>query len=598
MPIPFNFKILRTKKVTRLANLSLIGDAFVAWSYHGIYKNRNAESQPQVLVGFRQLIGSLLADEVILRRVPLTALGQVRIGTIWKDNVSDTAASFDQHDFDVDFRSTEWRHTSFAVPSIGDGTAPYPLACYPLKYPKDQNWYIEFKLPSGGKLVIPCLEFYARCYGRSNELNRILATYRWDEVNNRCYAPIGEPEEYDKWKIKLRKRLHNGDTVFLAHAKYDPYTRQVAKEINAQIESQFVPESKTPCFIKVAPWFQGPAELRCQGIWFDNGRSFLALQIDGCSDPDGILIERDRENTNKNVAGESNPERVDAWKGAPEKRLIRPPDIVDLTDDDEPDHGASSVEIQDSGFVVLGIRRAIVDRHGNRISSSSRSPRKGSDESSYSSGEPHGSGKGIGYASIHAPVILESHGALLDAWNAANSLKMKHPDLIQSADWFTFTHGYRSDGNPKLIALEAIDQETELETPDSTRNWCYFDVDAGRMRGVMVLRIVSNGLPIHIVEIERRPRKTTGQTDVMKESEEPYQGFVTVITDRAVFEKWLRRFVYDVRYVRGIVSKLVPYCPARADTFRHPKVRGDYVLGEPAVLNALEKMGVSTASGK
>lgn len=590
MSIPFDFKILKASNVVRIPELSLNEGTYVAWSYNGVLKNKKAESQPLVLIGFRQMVGNLLNDELTLRRVPLTALGQVRIGTIWTDNTSTAAAQFVEQDFDVDFRSTEWRHTSFSTSSLHNADFPYPMGIYPLKYHKDKNWYIECRLQNGGRLVIPCIEFYARCYGKSDELNRILATYPWDEAVKRIYAPIDESEEKDKWKVKLGKRLYNGDVVIAAHAKYDPYTQRIAKSIYSQIESQFTPDSMTPSFIKVAPWFQGPAELRCQGIPFDNGRSFLALRIVGGSDPDGILIERDRENTNKNTGGDPGPEGSDAWSGSAVRRLIRPPDIVDLTGDNEPDHGASSVEVLNPSFVVLGIPRAVVDRHGQRISSSSKNRRTGGNDSAFSSGEPQGSGKGVGYASMHAPVVLESHGALLDVWNAANSLKTKHPELIQSAQWFTFVDGYQFQGNPKLIALEPIEDDG---IPTSTRNWCYFDVDAGRMRGVMVLRIVSKGMQIHIVEIERRPKNTEGSPKGTKEGEEPYRGFVTAFEEGVAFDRWLKRFLSDVRYVRGIVKKLTAYCPARAHTFKHPKARGEYVLGEPALLNALDKMGIT-----
>jgi hypothetical protein len=594
MPIPFQFEVLKTPTVARLPHLGLTDDQYVVWSYNGVIKNPKVDAQPLVLVGFRKLDKGAVADELILRRVPLTALGQVRIGSIWEKNICNTSAKFEEHDFEVDFRLGNWKYSSFfdSSPKNGSSLPPYPMELYPLKYQGDRNRHIEFQLNEGGKLVVPCLEFYARCYGRSEELNRILATYSWDEVERRFYAPLDEPEESGKWKVKLRKRLHNGDTVFLAHTKYDTYTQKVARSIHSQLEAQFDAETNSPAFLKIAPWFQGPAEIRCQGIWFNNRKSFLALRIIGASDPDGILIERNRENSNKTSGDSSDFEAGKAWDGATETHLVRPPDIVDLTSDVEPDHGTGAVEILDPSFVVLGIPRAIVDKHGERISSSSKNRRPGGNESSYSSGERHGSGKGVGYASIHAPESYESHGALLDLWNATISLKKKHPPLIQTAEWFTFTEGYRSDGTPKLIALEPIEKEEEV--PTITRNWVYFDVKTERPRGLMVLRITSNGRSIYIVEIERRPRKTTTQNSEDKDGEEPYRGVVATVEDSKVFENWLRRFMSDVRYVRGIVRKVVPYFPSLADTFTHPKTRGEYILGEAALLQALEKIDPSS----
>ncbi len=62
-------------------------------------------------------------------------------------------------------------------------------------------------------------------------------------MKNRLYAPPDEPEEPGKWKVKLRKRLRNGDTTLLAHTKDDLYTVYRVKEIYSQIETQYQPNS-------------------------------------------------------------------------------------------------------------------------------------------------------------------------------------------------------------------------------------------------------------------------------------------------------------------------------------------------------------------
>lgn len=597
MPIPFNLKIKPTAKTIRIDNpLKDSNSELMAWWYCGIYKNRKASSQPNILVAFREILDGNLSDNVILQRVPLTALGQITVGSIWKDGVCRSGVEFATEDFEIDFRSDGWRFTSVEHAFRNGTEPPYPLNIYPLHIARDKNWLIEFKLRSGGKLVVPCLEFFSRCYGRSQELNRILATYPWGGSTESCqrklYAPLDEPEEPNKWKIKLRKRLRNGDATLLAHAKYDPYTEGKVKSIYAQIEINHNPENKAPTFITVAPWFQGPAEIRARGIWFDNNRSFLALQVIGSSDPDGILIIRDRENPNKREGEDSDGIGGEAWAGAPKKRLVRPPDIVDLTGDVEPDHDTSSVEVLDQDFVVMGIPRAIVDRHGKKITSKSGARRKGDDASAYSSGEPSGSGKGVGFASIHAKPVMESHGALMDMWNAMLHTKRKYPDKIQSVEWFTFEDGYKSMSHPTLIALDPIDEDDDTVIPTITRNWVYHDVATARVRGVMVVRLLIKGTPVHIVELQRRPRKIKVENDKDKEGEESFKGFVVVIEDNDQFVQWLKRFLSDIRYVRGIVQKLTPYAPGKANVFTHQPAGYEKVPYEAAVLNALDKIGV------
>lgn len=111
-------------------------------------------------------------------------LGQARVVTIWENNRSRQKLTFETHDFLVDFHKDNWRYNSFAKAAWNSKDPPYPSNLYPLKYKRDLNPLIEFGLQGGGKLVVPCLEFFSRCYGRSQELTRMLATYPWRGPNN------------------------------------------------------------------------------------------------------------------------------------------------------------------------------------------------------------------------------------------------------------------------------------------------------------------------------------------------------------------------------------------------------------------------------
>jgi len=357
MPIPLKTGLKRTSKVIRL-NLRHSDSYLVVWWYCGLYKNTRDSSQPHVLVAFRKLLNyKHLSDDVVYDRVPLTTLGQLRIGTVWKDGECWGEMLFDSQLFDVDFTQGKWQLTTFQERLAQGHQTPYPSGIHPLRYDRDRTWLLEFTLRTGGRLVLPCLEFFTRCYGRSAELRRILATYPWEELQNeRLYAPLNEPEEPGKWKIKLRKRLVNGDAVLLAHAKYDAYTRGAVKEIYAQTEKSYDPEGKRPAFIKIKPWFQGPAKLKVRGIWFDEGKSFFALQIIGGSDPDGIPIWKDRENSGNAGDPIAGSDQELAWSGMPSRKLVKQPDIIDLTDALAPDPNAIVAEIEDPDFEVLGKR--------------------------------------------------------------------------------------------------------------------------------------------------------------------------------------------------------------------------------------------------
>ncbi|EHE6926403.1 hypothetical protein KY019_002687 [Vibrio cholerae] len=594
-------ELKRVSCATRLKEfLTGNSEKWITWWYCGIYKNQRAGSQPNVLVGFRELSddGSL-SDDLIFRRVPLTSLGQMRVGTVWRNGECLQETLYDTQIFDVNFDQGNWQVTSFQYAAHSDLPPPYPFALYPLKIKKDRNWLLEFRLRSGGKLVVPCLEFFSRCYGRSQELKRVLTTYAWNGIDggveNRLYAPLDQPEENGKWKVKLRKRMVNGDAIFLAHAKYDRYTETQAKQVYAQIEANYDPNGKVPAFVKIEPWFRGDAQLKVKGIWFDEGKSFLALQITGGSDPRGVLIERNRENSNKAELPADNQESGQAWLGAPERNLVKPPEIIDLTDELEPDHGVSPIEIHDPDFEVLGQPRAVIDYKNKKAQDSAGDKGIGVYSTTFSTGEPYGGGKGIGYAAIHARPVMESQGTLRDMWNALLYYKDNSPKSITAVEWFTFEDGYKYSEEPKIIGIPEF-TEQELLDPLHTlttaiKNWPYMDsTTKTEVRGVLVARLHINNEYVHILEIQRRPRKKKDADGQVRDSEESFKGFIFKIKNQNEIEVYLRDFLSDVRHVKGIVQHLVNRCPGRAATFNHSVANDDRFPCESSVLNALAKM--------
>lgn len=595
MPIDLNRPIRRKARVIRLENN--LGDSdnkeLMVWWYCGIYKNPTANSQPHALVAFREITPEGLSDAVILRRLPLTTLGQVRIGSIWKNRRSQSEVVFESFKFNVVVHDESWRFVSFndvwqkTIPN-----PPYPFEIYPLQFKGDKNWMIEFDLSSGGKLLIPCLEFFTRCYGRSAELKRILSTYPWCDpntpVNSRLYAPLDESEESGKWKIKMRRRMVNGDIVFLANAKYNRYTESVAKHIYAQIETEHDPERKIPVFLKVAPWFQGDMQLKVSGISFDNGQSFLALQVNGCSNPGGALIIRDRENTNLTEGTDLSPSN--AWSGMPERQIIKPPEIIDLTSNLEPDSGSGTVEIEDDDFEELGLPPVIIDRRREKSNSTTGMKSQSTSSDQYSSGEPAGTEKGVGYASIHAKPVLESKGTLRDVWTAMLYLHKKYPETIKKVQWFTWENSFSDESEPELIGLTEFESRDDVDM--STRKWLYSDTFTGEVRGILVARMALVDKWVCILEIQRRLRTKKDSNGEQMPSEESFKGLVCIPSSMSQFEDWLTHTLSEIRYKKGIVRHLEGKHIENCMSFAHSRFKNEQIAGEAAVLNALEKVGI------
>lgn len=290
----------------RLKALNCEDKSLLTWFYCGIKKNTSDQFQPLTNVAFRYRLGDgSFSDNVVYRDIPIEHLGQLSIGSLCKNNRVTAWAQFEEREFEVlHYRKWFWFESFHST----EGThfdPPYPMSLYPLPYPKDRNWMVSFKLKTGGKLVIPTLEYFTRCYGRSGKLRRYLTTPRLCQHGNFTdlfFNPINQPEEPGKWKINLRKGFYDGDAIFLAHLKYDEHTQMAAKFASSMSEAQYQPiKGHTLTFPKIGPWYLGPSRLLVRGYPFNENRSFLGLQITGVSEPLGKEIEKCRDNRNNAI---------------------------------------------------------------------------------------------------------------------------------------------------------------------------------------------------------------------------------------------------------------------------------------------------------
>lgn len=593
MLLPFNFNLLPTATQSSLKGVFRDDPgALIVWLYTYIKKNSQAQSQPIVRVAFRKVLSNGLSNKIVYKNAPIESLGQLRIGSVWQNGYCRSQAVLKEEEFEVSFSESGWRYTSFQ-----QEVPPYDWGSYPLDYPRDKNQFLEFEVNDGGRLVIPCLEFFYRCYGRSAEIKRVLTTYPWHGENephlSKLYAELGELEEDIKWKVKLRKRLVLDDVLLLAHAKYEPYTERVLRGIYSQIESSHDARYSPEIFLKIRPWHQGKAKLKVRGIRIDDG-SFLALQIVGCSEPEGALIQRDKEDQLRNSGSGSDGEVGDEQRSGYVRRFKKTPGIVDLTGSEEPDHGLGSTEIIDTDFEIIGKRRAVFDVRRNRqeTGGGQGGGSVGTPPSVVSGGDPYGGGKGVGQALIYAKQVMESNGMLIDMWNALLYVQRQYPTLIRAVEWFTFNTGFCSDSKPKLIALTPF--EADDETVDTTtRNWLYLDVANKAPRGVLVARLKIGVKAVFILEIQRRTRQKQDTDGVTKESEEAFKGLVFILDDAQSLGKVLVKLLPEIRTVRGIVRKITGKFPGMAVTFSHKSSGNDEISCQAAVVNALGKMGIS-----
>ena len=298
---------------------------------------------------------------------------------------------------------------------------------------------------------------------------------------------MSEYEGFSGWTIRLKRPFIPDDAVFLAHVWHDRCTEGRAKSIYARLESGIPsgPHSLPwKSFVKVCPWFEGPAELLVRGFWFDDerDRKFLALRVDGCSDPEGVpvgYVHGGTRDSSSGAAVEGNRARL--FK----KRRVS--DKVRLTDRVPPDRGSPSIRLEDPLFEVLGKRRVVEQLGEPGLKGPVRSLKgKGNGPGQYSDSDQYSTGKDVGQVSLAARVDRRSGDVLSDMWETLLYLQEKRSDVVSSVVWVALDQDsrfqHRQEGPPQLILLESFTLKEEDALPTGVRNWLWLDPDRSESR--------------------------------------------------------------------------------------------------------------------
>ena len=593
------------------------GGTYQVWSFCGIKPNRLAPSRPNVVVGLRRRTDDgRVEGDVIRCDVPLTDIGQVRIGTVWQGIYCRSEVKLEQRKYHVNFDEGSWRFVTFAESKKKslrgeDLREPYPYDLYPTQFPRDQSPLIEFDLwdprypnpadPSyrvTGHLVVPCIEFLSRMYGRSQWVTRALVALPLDGKRGAHAQLIGDPPESVeafRWWVTLRRKCYNSDAVFLAHLLHDPVTQAAVRYFQRQLEASHVSwrdsssvelkenekeqarnvsqnsngTSGAMTFLEVPPWHRKTATLLVGGYAFNGGQSGLGLRVDGCTDPDGPPIDLHREMDGGVTDACDQSKALRARLARHSKVETEDPGPVESSRDDEAARGSRSHRAKDDRFEVLQKRK--VDRaqkgagefKGSTPGDTKNRPKR------YAGSESRGRDKNTGYLSLSAADQDEieaayqdenaSHGLILDMWYAFRRIGKTNPDVIESVEFFTFQQGVVDAETPRLIALQPFKGDERLseageEIPTSPEMRRWYKLKSGKRRGVLVVRIRTRDKSVCIVEIEREPSHIDGQGRLVEAKGSC--GLAFPIEPDFDFEAWLLFFLDDIRPVRGVLGNL------------------------------------------
>lgn len=583
----------------RLPSLKLPENSkWVVWWYGALIKKVRRSEQPGVAVFFRALNRDETISDVYQERIcPLTDLTFLKIGSVWKNNICIAQVVFEERVFDTNFtyKKGGWKITTLNDEKEANSLLYNFCSDFSMSGVDDNICLLDFSLMNGGRLVIPSLEFYYRCYGWSAELKRTLLTYPWNEICNRLYA-AAEYQGENILYVKLRKRMYKDDAAFVAFFALDRFTQTVVRRIMAQL----IYETDTRIYLKVAPWFRGEAKVRVKGIKFDSGKSFFGLEVTGCSLPDGFTVRHDRDNTNF-VNESADDDSKKAWDNMSARKSYSADVLLDIDNVFAPDSGGAPLEIKTSSFEVLGHGCSVVSLRKNKAESVSGAKSENRLHSSYSVNEPMGEGDDVGYVSISSEkrpeqLIMESKGILRDMWNAILYLRKEYPDRVTSVEWYTPETSYSSETEPHLIAVPEFEckgfNDDDSKISKTILNWPYLNIISKTdLRGILVARINVDGNMLHLMEIQRR--LTRGDVNESVAEDEKFRGLVFTLNDADDIFNWISLLVHELRYVKGVIQKLSGKCPGVAMPYKHSSAKVEPVPGYRALLNALGKLGIN-----
>lgn len=592
--VPNFFTVEPSPKPVELKDLNLPkGKNFVVTWYGAMKRYRNEGEVPRLVFWFLELDRyGLLGGMSIQIELAMSYLGQLRIGSVWRDGQSTEQLQFTKREIRCVYSQQHWFSTTSASEHHRNHSQwLIPLEDYRLHYGKsDRSRLLRFQ-SEAQSFLIPCQEYFARCYARAEEINRILITYDKDEIRKRLL--LEEPIEIaaEEWQVWLPREATKWDSVLLAYLRHEHSSWLNVMRIKAAYDQQLFGTGQTStrnglAFVPVGPWFLGDAQLEVEGIQLSTG-DFLGLRITGYSLPDvnKIVGLRDlRETPNDGEIGAFPVPRLSVIQFGEEA-------TAPATERSAPDRDTDIHQIHDPAIRLMGAQpRLHIKQVPRETKGTNRVPPSKSDASS--AGETSGTGKGLARARFMSAMSLDSQSAVEDLWAALRYLQNQNKALLQELICFEAKSGLAikpADGL-SYVELPWVKEDTPTQQR-SQQLWLHKDTLPSR-RGVCIVRVKTPLMIGYIFELQRGfVKRTVEETQV--QVEESYCGLAIAPPPDTEIKVWLREVMESIVRCRGIMSNVLEHIDHMygGDYKRSPKSDGA-TPGLATAIRALKRLGI------
>ncbi|MDD5544883.1 MAG: hypothetical protein PHX83_17080 [Acidobacteriia bacterium] len=216
--------------------------------------------------------------------LPVSLLGQVRVGDIWQDGQCIASPAYQVETF-PDLRITPDTTTVIKAGLPLDGHYLLPLDAHPWHLRHTQAHCVQVQLPQGRRLIVPCLEIVRFYFGMAGSLlHRLFVEPFRPEL-------YWTEESFDSSRYKLDIRLAPGMNAVSA-----PHIGRLARSEHARHAAARIHHSCAQArgegldVYPVATFpFLGKTTLQATGIWLpfagEPDRTFAVFHLDSCSHP-------------------------------------------------------------------------------------------------------------------------------------------------------------------------------------------------------------------------------------------------------------------------------------------------------------------------
>lgn len=274
----------------------------VIW-YRNLYNLGEGEANKRVEVVFVSSTGFEISA-----KLPLETIIKVPIGSIWKNGLIVQELDADQYVFTLQevLGQGSRRPNVEHISAFSEKQKEKERDDYKAKIVLSKNTY-----PVGGidtetntlivveqdkvKFIIHPLTFFLAHYGCSKQINNVLVSYPWGDVDNQYSDTVKNILELDYRNplcpkaVLIPEKCLISDAAFLHHLREDDYTKEIVKTFNSTIRHKLINNKTKSGGISVKPYHKQRIEVLVKGIPLGNG-IILCSEIVGMSMPRGEEI--------------------------------------------------------------------------------------------------------------------------------------------------------------------------------------------------------------------------------------------------------------------------------------------------------------------